>query len=455
MKYDLRMTYLVRRELENTIRRHAEYSGVKADYSHADLDLVLMRCGIDDSASGWAQILRNALRIADSEIVTQGRRNYWVQFINRITNRLVLAGDTAIDDCLNAMNSVTSETKVQELTFSERADVIASVSAAIAWGFFHESGSQWATSRRSSVGSAGPSANHPLFPTGRLQSDLAIQYTMLYILRFELRPGQIIRLLDGLDRHDPDPIRQSFGCFAHALRGDWAEAERRASQLTELDHLPLAASKLLGTAITNNPPLALGSDFANLTRLLQTSVQTWASVGCDPLTLVAQAELAAIRGDVAEIDSRLNEAADLMEESEYRGILDFASLAERRSRILERLALRNELSTAHRVRDEAQNALEVARSAATQAPLTVGVFTGVVALVIGATQVQQGLPAADRILVVGGLGAVLILFLLLLFVMLSSVGKPRELLRRFSLLGAGGFVLAAGLLLLLWRIASG
>lgn len=451
------MTQEHRDTVDRLVRRHASQVGTAADYSYPDLNQLADDCGFERTSEDWSELLNltvgSMVDVADEHPRLDGMSRWWSQLLNRLTDRVVMASDASEEGSCRAVNSAVETVRAGAAPDLVVADALASMCGALAWGYF---GSDWgrAISESGALAGDGPDRG-----AGRSQPFLADRtadsYLRLYLLRFQLRPERILRVLAGQDYRSNDAIKAAFASFARGVTGDWRAAAGELAGFADPDRLPLASAKLVSTALEYSPPPALDDgERSDVLRVLEVSLATWRDTGGDVICLTASAEYAAMVGDERAVNAFLDQAAEVIEQKDVPVFDDYASIAARRARLLERISIRRDLAEVSALKADAAEALDAARSASSQVPTIVGLFTAVIALVVGGSQIQSGLDVGDRILVVAGLGAVLLGFVACLAVVSSLNTTHRAPFVRMSAFALGVVGLVAVMLTVIWNVAT-
>ena len=281
----------------------------------------------------------------------------------------------------------------------------------------------------------------------------------LYRYQLHFDADAIADFLAGHPDRRANPIKAAFSFFAHSVAGDPQRARVALEGTPISEHgLPLAAAKLIAYVVHAAPPqrasyLEGQGPPPDVVAAFETALAVWRAHGGGVPFYTAQAGYAAMVDDASGVVEAINRAVQLLSRSGRVASSDFLVLIRLRSDLLERIGVSRQLEGVTTLRDDANQALAVARESSTQIPTIVGLFAAVIALVIGSSQLSQGLTARGRILVVAALGTVLLMFVVGLAGIVRFMAGTRVSIERLALFIAGGALAAAAALALLYLVA--
>lgn len=422
------------------IERAARTTGPEADFARSDIDRIaesLTRDGIDTplltlSATALAQ------DHVDPTSSTRSSR-CWCQWFNRVTAELpddVYTDPARLTSLLESLGAELQPVEADDQDFAR--DIRASVAAAAAWQLMRHTGANTV----------------PILADADLRELL-----LLYLHRYHFAAPSILNHLAGHPDLATNAVKAGFAFFAHIMLGNTKEAAQVVKAMpTEEGRIPLAASKLVAYTLASAPidsGISRGGTLeAELLDVFRRALGVWEAHGADGNYYRSKASYAALIGDSASLNESINAAIGLLSTSDGAQPGDFQQLMRLRVELFDRVAVHRELAGAQEIRKSADQALEVARSTANQVPTVVGLFTAVIALVIGSSQLAQGVSPQDRILIVASLGTILLMFVVALAGITRYMTDTGVSTARAALF-IGGAVASCGLLItVLYRVAS-
>ena len=415
-----------------------------ADFTPAHLDEVCRVLGVPPASPATVgPLLRasvDALAADRASGSPTANSRCWSQWFFRMGGRVTHVGCTeipvlvaAIDEALATLPS-PSPSMPWLIT-----DVKASVAGALAWELLDIPGA----------------AEQVALSDGEF-----VELFTLYTHQLHFDAEAIGDFLAGHPDSRSNPVKMAFGFFGQSVIGDQAKALAILQGHELGDHaLPLAAAKLIAYVLHAAPPQR--SSYLDTDALPEevlgafaTALSVWRAHGGGVQFFTAQAGYAALVNDPAGVVLSINNAVRILSGTGRVASSEFLTLIRLRSDMLERVRVARELQGVRALRADADHALAVAKESSTQIPTIVGLFAAVIALVIGSSQLAQGMPARSRILVVAALGTVLLTFVVALAGIVRFMAGTRVSVGRLGLfmVGAAG---AAGLILALLYWTAG
>ncbi len=432
--------------IEGASRHH----GIDADFSMAAVESTArsLEIYVADERAGatWPGLLLVASVRAfvddrmDRSSTTRTSR-CWAQWFNVVARALgesLAEGSNegqaaALEQVLQVVRSDAESSPASAL----HGDVVASIAASVAWHLVQK--------------------RLPLDAIGG--SDRAFEELLvLYGHRFRFAPDAIEQHLSGRADVADDPILAAFALFACVVKGDIERAALiMGSERTDRSTLPLAAAKLIGYSITIAPQLQLGAESGSiaaqqLERLFESAIEVWEVHGAGPEFYRAEASLRASQIDTRGVLEAINQGIAFLSITGSTNAEEFLRLMEARASLLIRSQIAFELESVRGIRRDATEALDVARATSGQVPTIVGLFTAVIALVLGTSQIAQGVDPRGRLVLVIALGVVLLTFVVCLAAVMRLASRPRIAIGGLLAFIAGAVAVSGGLLALLYLV---
>lgn len=420
------------------VRRASRTTGPDADFAAADLDRLIAARGSDRRVATERLLVDafDALALEAEASAAVARSRAWAQLSNRIGS---LLSDAYRDDAAALVPVVDRALRVlagaPDLDPSVVGDLKASLAASIAWALLACADGQAC----------------PCF-TDRAFDDLVT----LYGHRFRFDTTSILAQLAGHPDLDRDPVLGGFAIFAAAVLGDWDGLRQHLGLLPRVaQDLPLAAAKLVAYSLhagrLSSAVISMPLGEGTVRDAFERAVDVWYAHGGDAQCFVARAELCAIVDDRAGVNDAIDGYLAAVQASGAADPDTFLAATRLRSDLLDRIEISRELARVRDIRSDADHALAVARETSTQVPTVVGLFTAVIALVVGSAQVADGLDAQERILVVGALGTVLLGFIVAIAGLARLVSARQTSLPRILLFVVGAASTTSAILFALYR----
>jgi len=430
--------------IRSLVAQSSRTSEAAADFTAAKIDAVCDELGI----SPGAMAIVRPLLVASAEAFARDQASgsptansrCWSQWFFRMATRVCHVGCTdveeleaAIQDSL-AILPAPSSTMPWLLT-----DIKASLAGALAWELLD-------------ISEAGQQV--------RVTDGEFVELFTLYTHQLHFDAGAISGFLAGHPDSRTNPVKAAFGFFGQSVIGDQGKALAALSGPDFSEHvLPLAAAKLVAYVLHAAPPQRSSYVDSNdlpeeMLAAFATALAVWRAHGGGVQFLTAQAGYAALVDDSPGVVSAINSALHILSGTGRVAVNEFLTLTRLRSELLERVHVARELQGVRSVRADADQALAVAKESSTQIPTVVGLFAAVIALVIGSSQLAQGMPARSRILVVAALGTVLMTFVVALAGIVRFMAGTKVSVGRLGLFMVSSAVVAGVILALLYWAAG-
>lgn len=430
--------------IRSFVSQSSRTSEAAADFTPAQIDAVCHELGVSPGAMATVRplLMASVHAFAADQALRSPTANSrcWSQWFFRMAGRVCHVGCTDIPELVAAFHDAMAALPPPAESMPWLiTDIKAAIAGALAWELLEI-----------------PDAHGHVHMTDGEFVELFTLYT--HQLHFDA--DAIGGFLAGHPDSRTNPVKASFGFFGQCVRGDQMKAIAILSGNDFGEHvLPLSAAKLISYVLHAAPPQRSSYIESNdlpeeMLTAFSTALNVWRAHGGGVQFLTAQAGYAALVDDAGGVVSSINSALHILSGSGRVAPTDFLNLTRLRSELLERIHVSQELQGVRSLRADADHALAVAKESSTQIPTVVGLFAAVIALVIGSSQLAQGIPARSRILVVAALGTVLLTFVVALAGIVRFMAGTKVSVARLGLFMISSAAIAGAILAVLYWAAG-